>query len=83
MTRQFPTLTAGATPAPGNVSARLAGAAVFGIVFAFAALVWIVAVAPTFVSFAVTAAIAIAWCVWLDTNPSSAGDGGSEGQVAW
>ena len=69
MNRHYTALTVnGTTPPQENVSARPVKAAIFGIVVAFAALLWIVSVAPTLASFALTAAVAISWCVWLDSN---------------
>jgi hypothetical protein len=83
MNRPFITLAVERTTlAPGNASARPVGAAIFGIVVAFAALLWIVSVAPTFVSFALAAGIAIAWCVWLDRHPADAADSQQRAHLA-
>ena len=46
-----------------NLPARVA---VLGIVAVFAFGLYVVAVASPFVSFLLAAAVAIAWCVWLD-----------------
>lgn len=49
-------------------------ASIVGIVVVFTALLLVVAAAPTFVSFPMAAAIAIAWCVWLERHPEEAVD---------
>jgi hypothetical protein len=75
MDRHHTTLTVQSITLPQkNVTAGPMSAALLGIVVAFASLFWIVSVAPTLVSFALAAATATAWCVWLDRHPADAAD---------
>jgi hypothetical protein len=83
MNRQFNTLTVGSAPEPPtNVSALPVSVGVFGIVVIFAAFLWTVAIAPTFVSFALTTAVATAWCAWLDRHPERSVDGERRAHLA-
>jgi hypothetical protein len=45
-------------------------AARLGIVAALAALLWIVTAGPPVPAFALAAAAAVAWCRWLEGQPS-------------
>jgi hypothetical protein len=49
-----------------TVSPRLA---LIACAIVFAVLVWVITIAPIVVVLALTAAVAIAWCVWLDKHP--------------
>ena len=44
------------------------GAAVCGILVVFAVFLWIITVASAPISFALTGALAIAWCAWLERH---------------
>jgi hypothetical protein len=39
------------------------------VAVAFTVFLWVVTVAPLLVSFVLTVALAIAWCVWLEKHP--------------
>jgi len=54
-----------------KVSALPTHALVVGIIAVFAAFLWVISVAPALVSIALTVAIAIAWCLWLEKHPDA------------
>src|SRR5262245_17151831 len=43
--------------------------ALLGIGVSAAIFLWVVTIAPPLVSFALTVALATAWCMWLETHP--------------
>ena len=51
-----------------RVSVLSPGAAVCGILVVFAVFLWIITVASAPISFALTGALAIAWCAWLERH---------------
>ncbi len=48
-------------------------ATLLAVAVAFTVFLWVVTVAPSLVSFALTVALAIAWCVWLEKHPEPSG----------
>lgn len=74
MERPFTALVVEPSERSRNVSPLQLRASIVGIVVVFTALLLVVAAAPTFVSFPMAAAIAIAWCVWLERHPEEAVD---------
>jgi hypothetical protein len=69
-------VTASVVRVADKASTRLSmlspGAAVCGTLVVFAAFLWIITIASAAISFALTVALAIAWCVWLERHPAPA-----------
>jgi hypothetical protein len=73
MGRQFTPLVARmARRASRKACAFPVGAVLFGIASVFAVFVWVISVTPPLLSAALTLAIAIAWCIWLEGHPVAA-----------
>ena len=78
MDRQLTALVAHvARWASRQVCAFPKGVLLFGIASVFAVFLWVVSVAPPLVSAALTVAVAIAWCLWLERHPDAAEAGSS------
>ena len=63
-----------ALQAAASASALSPRAALLAIGTAFVVFLWVLAVAPPLVSCALAAALAIAWCVWLDEHADRRAD---------
>jgi hypothetical protein len=61
--------------ARGSISVAMAG-----IVVGFAIFLWLDITAPSLLTFPLTMAVAVAWCLWLEKHPDSAGATETEGE---
>ena len=69
-----------ALQAAASASALSRRAALLAVGTAFVVFLWIVAVAPALVSCGLAAALAIAWCVWLDEYAGDRAGDATEGR---
>lgn len=74
MAREVTAVIRRLTQSVGSSLGRLSlSATLLAVAIAFTLFLWVLTAAPLLVSFALTVALAIAWCVWLEKHPEPGG----------